>query len=127
MVDSAVRRHMGALRATADARAERLRRAREKERQHRARERREKEAGGAFGSRKRSRPDGVQKKEKEAERRMEDLLPEDAEGSQKEDDGLHLSAEVRALMARLHAEESKEEEEPDEDVPKVSCRRRTPS
>lgn len=104
---------MASLRAASDARAERLRRAREKERRRRERERREKE-GGAFG-RKRARP--PEAKGKELERNFDDLLPED---SQPADDGPQLSAEVRALMAKLAAEEPREEEA-DEDVPKVSC------
>lgn len=114
MIDSAVRRHMAFLRGASDARAERLRRAREKERQRRARERREKEAGGAFGARKRARPEGVAKERLKDD---DDLLPED---SQKEGDGPHLSEAVRELMAKLAADEPKEEEEADEDVPKVS-------
>jgi chromosome transmission fidelity protein 1 len=121
MTDGAVRRHLAALRATADARAERLRRARERER--RARERREREnavASGGFGTaRKRARPPDKEVKGKsKAERDLEALLPDDA--VQQSDDGPNLSAEVRALMAQLEGDRPKaEEEEEEEDVPKV--------
>ena len=111
VIEGAVRRHMASLRAAADARAERLRRAREKEQRRRDRERKE---GGAFGSRKRVRPEGSKSVDKL--KTDDDLLPED---SQKDDDGPQLSDAVRKLMASLAAEEPKDEEA-EEDVPKVS-------
>lgn len=101
---------MGELRRSEEERRARLSAAREKERRAR-------QAGstGAFrGPGKRVKvATAVEGPTKKGE---VDFMPEDAE--REYEDGLGLSAEVRALMAKLDSRDEKEEEV-DEDVPKV--------
>lgn len=99
---------MADLRAASDERSARIAAVRERERRRRASE------SGAFRGTKRARP-SASTTEPKAET---DFLPED--GDQPPDDGLNLSAEVRALMAQLDKPRSGEDEVAEEDVPKVS-------
>jgi chromosome transmission fidelity protein 1 len=79
----------------------------------RERERRRRGDSTAFRM-KRARPAATNTTGKEA--RDDDFLPEDADAVP--DDGMNLSAEVRALMAQLDKPSSAKEVE-EEDVPKV--------
>lgn len=105
-----MKRHMAELRAASEERNARIAAVRERERRRRAAE-----GVGAFRGGKRARPSTTASEGGKAE---EDFLPEDAE--QPPDDGLNLSAEVRALMAQLEKPKGGSEEEVEEDVPKVS-------
>ncbi|KAL1410972.1 ATP-dependent DNA helicase chl1 [Vanrija albida] len=116
VIEHAVKRHMGELRAAAEARAARLAAVRERERRLRRAS-----AAGAFG-RKRARV--------AAEGAVEDVgdnrfLPEDPEGAAPPDS--NLSAEVLALMATLDGGRKADEEEEEENVPKVYFASRTHS
>lgn len=80
----------------------------------RERERRRRRGDSTAFRIKRARPAATAAKGKEA--KDDDFLPEDADAVP--DDGMNLSAEVRALMAQLDKPSSAEEVE-EEDVPKV--------
>lgn len=104
---------MTQLRAAAEERAARLAAVR-------LRERRSRNAGkgNAFGGiRKRPRLSGSEL-EDQAAKGDDQYLPEDGHEDGDVDDGIHLSPEVRALMAKLSSKPVTEEEA-DEDVPKV--------
>ncbi|GMK54061.1 hypothetical protein CspeluHIS016_0106470 [Cutaneotrichosporon spelunceum] len=108
IIENAVKRHMGELRHAEAERAARLAAVRERERRRTEQ--------GAFRKRPRPSTAGPKEEVKEA-----DFLPEDSEP----DDGLNLSAEVRALMAQL--DKPRTQEEVEEDVPKVYFTSRTHS
>ncbi|CAK9783872.1 unnamed protein product [Cutaneotrichosporon oleaginosum] len=109
IIENAVKRHMGELRLAAAERAARLAAVRDRERRR----------ANPAAFRKRARPAASE----ETERREDDFLPGDADAVP--DDGMNVSAEVRALMAQLDKPAAEEVEE--EDVPKVYFASRTHS
>lgn len=122
VVEKAVKRHMTELRAASEARAQRLAAARERERKAR-----QASYNGAFGGHgKRARPNASTTAEIK-QTAEDEFLPEDNEAEKAiSADGPAMSAEVRALLAQL--EPTKEEqEEADEDIPKVYYASRTHS
>lgn len=117
VIESAVKRHMGELRAAADARGARLAAMREKERRLRRAN-----AAGAFG-RKRARVATEGGDEDKGEDRF---LPDDDGDAVPADS--NLSAEVMALMATLDGgRKATNEGEEEENVPKVYFASRTHS
>ncbi|TXT13605.1 hypothetical protein VHUM_00972 [Vanrija humicola] len=116
VIESAVKRHMGELRAAAEAREARLAAVREKERRLRRAS-----AAGAFG-RKRAR---VSAEAAENDTGEDRFLPDDGDDAGPADS--NLSAEVLALMATLDGGRKADEPEEEENVPKVYFASRTHS